>query len=229
MKLTTHLQLVPRSRKCNLYIHSIIRLHGVVLNSLSTGKTLPFTYVVINFYLSTNSVLRFPFARDDKWAIEDRDTKICAYVDHKHINRSCWKKNWWVRELAERLLDSLRTSVRTHETSQETMGGFSRDLIFMNFEKKKKSRENSFSFRLDMVNDDFTWHTFLRVSRQIFGGQNNFSNKRSREKLNTHFVTSTYSPQVSRFSKWLNRGTSWVHFRIFMFVNQEWPPERNGD
>jgi hypothetical protein len=26
----------------DLYIHSLIRLHGVVLNSLSTGTTLPF-------------------------------------------------------------------------------------------------------------------------------------------------------------------------------------------
>jgi hypothetical protein len=32
VRLTIHLQLVPRSRKCELYIHSPIRLHGVVLN-----------------------------------------------------------------------------------------------------------------------------------------------------------------------------------------------------
>jgi hypothetical protein len=32
VKLTTHLQLVPRSRKVGLYIHSPIRLHSVVLN-----------------------------------------------------------------------------------------------------------------------------------------------------------------------------------------------------
>jgi hypothetical protein len=31
----------------NLYIHSPIRLHGAVLNSLSTGLTLPFLYYVI--------------------------------------------------------------------------------------------------------------------------------------------------------------------------------------
>jgi hypothetical protein len=40
--LTTHLQLVTRSRKVDLYIHSLIRLHGVVLNSLSTKTNLPF-------------------------------------------------------------------------------------------------------------------------------------------------------------------------------------------
>jgi hypothetical protein len=42
VKLTTHLQLVPRSRKCG-YIHPPpIRLHGVVLNYLSTGTTSAF-------------------------------------------------------------------------------------------------------------------------------------------------------------------------------------------
>jgi hypothetical protein len=30
----------------NLYIYSLIRLHGVVLNELSTGTTLPFTLPV---------------------------------------------------------------------------------------------------------------------------------------------------------------------------------------
>jgi hypothetical protein len=34
VKLTTHLQLVQRSRKCDPYIHSPIHLHGIVLNSL---------------------------------------------------------------------------------------------------------------------------------------------------------------------------------------------------
>jgi hypothetical protein len=28
----------------NLYIHSLIRLHGVVLNQLSTGTTVPFLF-----------------------------------------------------------------------------------------------------------------------------------------------------------------------------------------
>jgi hypothetical protein len=32
----------------NLYIHSPIRLHGVVLNLLSTGTTLPFTLQILN-------------------------------------------------------------------------------------------------------------------------------------------------------------------------------------
>jgi hypothetical protein len=43
VKLTAHLQQVPRSRKRDLYIHSPIRLCGVLLSKLSTGKTLPFT------------------------------------------------------------------------------------------------------------------------------------------------------------------------------------------
>jgi hypothetical protein len=46
---TTHLQLVPRSRKCGS-IHPLpIRLHGVVLNSLSTGTTLP-SYLYYYYY-----------------------------------------------------------------------------------------------------------------------------------------------------------------------------------
>jgi hypothetical protein len=32
VKLTTHLELVPRSKNVDLYVHSPIRLHGVVLN-----------------------------------------------------------------------------------------------------------------------------------------------------------------------------------------------------
>jgi hypothetical protein len=32
VKLTTHLHLVPRSRKMELYLHSLIELHGIVLN-----------------------------------------------------------------------------------------------------------------------------------------------------------------------------------------------------
>jgi hypothetical protein len=42
VKLTTHLQLMPRSRKCGS-IHPLpISLHGVVLNQLSSGTTLLF-------------------------------------------------------------------------------------------------------------------------------------------------------------------------------------------
>jgi hypothetical protein len=43
MKLTTHLQLVPKSRRCGLYIHSPIRLHGMVPNQLSTETSLCLT------------------------------------------------------------------------------------------------------------------------------------------------------------------------------------------
>jgi hypothetical protein len=32
VKLSTHLQLVPRSRMVELYLHSPIRFHGIVLN-----------------------------------------------------------------------------------------------------------------------------------------------------------------------------------------------------
>jgi hypothetical protein len=41
VKLTPH-HLVPRSRKVELYLHSPIRRHGIVLKQLSTGTTLPY-------------------------------------------------------------------------------------------------------------------------------------------------------------------------------------------
>jgi hypothetical protein len=44
VKLTTHLRLVPRSRMVQLHLHCPIHLHDVVLNSLRTGTTLPFTH-----------------------------------------------------------------------------------------------------------------------------------------------------------------------------------------
>jgi hypothetical protein len=42
-KFLTLPELELRQENVDLYIHSHIRLHGVVLNSLSTGTTLPFT------------------------------------------------------------------------------------------------------------------------------------------------------------------------------------------
>jgi hypothetical protein len=47
VKLAAHLHLVPKSRMVELYNHSPIRLHGVVLNQLNTGTNLfflPFTF-----------------------------------------------------------------------------------------------------------------------------------------------------------------------------------------
>jgi hypothetical protein len=42
VKLITHLQPVPRYRKLGLYIHYIIRLHGIVLSQLRTTLALPY-------------------------------------------------------------------------------------------------------------------------------------------------------------------------------------------
>jgi hypothetical protein len=42
MKLTTHLHLAPRSRMVELYLHSPIHLHGMMLHHLSMGIILPF-------------------------------------------------------------------------------------------------------------------------------------------------------------------------------------------
>jgi hypothetical protein len=38
-KMTTHVHPVPSSRKLELYLHSAIRLHDIMLHPLSTGRT----------------------------------------------------------------------------------------------------------------------------------------------------------------------------------------------
>jgi hypothetical protein len=43
VKRAIHLPLVPRPRIEGLYLHYTICLHGVALNLLNTGTTLPFT------------------------------------------------------------------------------------------------------------------------------------------------------------------------------------------
>jgi hypothetical protein len=43
VKLTIHLNLVPGSRKLELYLHSPTRLRGMVIKYLSTGRLLPFS------------------------------------------------------------------------------------------------------------------------------------------------------------------------------------------
>jgi hypothetical protein len=41
IKLTTHIHLVPSFRMIDLYLHSPTRLHGMMLNLLTMGITLP--------------------------------------------------------------------------------------------------------------------------------------------------------------------------------------------
>jgi hypothetical protein len=48
VKLTTNLQLVPRSRIVELYLHTPIRVHGIMLNLLRTGTTLLYTGVKLD-------------------------------------------------------------------------------------------------------------------------------------------------------------------------------------
>jgi hypothetical protein len=64
VKLTTHLKLVPESRKVHLlvYIHSPIRFHGVVLNYLSIGKTLP-------FYIYYKGLEKYFDIRNTNWMV----------------------------------------------------------------------------------------------------------------------------------------------------------------
>jgi hypothetical protein len=54
----------------DLYIYSPIRLHGVVLNSLSTGTTLPFT---LHFICMTIASPQIPFLRAFRWVESHTD------------------------------------------------------------------------------------------------------------------------------------------------------------
>jgi hypothetical protein len=55
IKLTTYLHLVPRSRKVELYLHSPICLHGIVLNELSTGQLYLYMRVYVFLFAAITS------------------------------------------------------------------------------------------------------------------------------------------------------------------------------
>jgi hypothetical protein len=55
----THLHLVPASKTVELYLHSHMRLHGVVLNWLRTGTTLLFFSVVLPAHLGPRPLIQF--------------------------------------------------------------------------------------------------------------------------------------------------------------------------
>jgi hypothetical protein len=52
VKLTIHLHLVPRSRKVELYLHSTIRLHGVVLSNEAQKHRDKCTLTVTSYLLT---------------------------------------------------------------------------------------------------------------------------------------------------------------------------------
>jgi hypothetical protein len=80
VKLTTHFQLVPRSRKYGS-IHPLpIRIHGVVLNSLSTGTTFPFyLYVYYSLAASNRMCLYVCCEPHQKSKISYKAYKDCIY------------------------------------------------------------------------------------------------------------------------------------------------------
>jgi hypothetical protein len=55
----------------DLYIHSPIRLHGVVLNYLSTGTTLPFT--VVKYLLWRFSLFLIKLSLDNPFHLESTE------------------------------------------------------------------------------------------------------------------------------------------------------------
>jgi hypothetical protein len=64
VKLTTHLHLMSRLRVMELYLHSPIRLHDVVLNSLSTGETIGYILLVcrtVSSDLCKSVAFAFPY------------------------------------------------------------------------------------------------------------------------------------------------------------------------
>jgi hypothetical protein len=68
VKLTTHLHLAPRSRMVELYLHSPIHLHDVVLNWLSTGTTLRFLPLPDHLYKNwKGSGYAHRFGSPERW------------------------------------------------------------------------------------------------------------------------------------------------------------------
>jgi hypothetical protein len=92
VKLTTHLHLVPRSIKVELWLHSPIRLHGVVLHKLSTRTTLLFclkcTEIHICLLLHKNVKLAFLILRVGKLWIQN------VFQGLMNGNFICGKSSW---------------------------------------------------------------------------------------------------------------------------------------
>jgi hypothetical protein len=85
-EVTTHLHLVLRSRMVELYLHSPIRIHGVVLNSLSTETTLPFTSWTIHLvYMDIQTDLPVKYGKEFLFhMIKKLSTK---WHSHRHGSR----------------------------------------------------------------------------------------------------------------------------------------------
>jgi hypothetical protein len=75
VKLTTHPQLVPRSIKCGSTHPPPIRLHGVVLNYLSTGTTLHFTLQLIFISYTVRFLRLFSYSAEAYLCL-----RFCNYI-----------------------------------------------------------------------------------------------------------------------------------------------------
>jgi hypothetical protein len=61
VKLATHLHLVPRSRKLELYLHSPLCPHSIVLNYLSIGTILPYLYSIQDLLMMNILHVRYEY------------------------------------------------------------------------------------------------------------------------------------------------------------------------
>jgi hypothetical protein len=93
VKLTTHFQLVPRSRKF-WSLHPLpIHLHGVVLNYLLTRTTLPFTFT------SIKTVWAY-LGRGMWFAVQETSTSwllICMVFKWNDVELCTAGSCWWTR------------------------------------------------------------------------------------------------------------------------------------
>jgi hypothetical protein len=88
VKLTTHLQLVPRPRMVELYLHYPIRLRGVMLNLLSTGRT--FTQLISaehDLELLSGQINLVIFSLYYRSYIQMFYNYVCMYI-YKRVNRN---------------------------------------------------------------------------------------------------------------------------------------------
>jgi hypothetical protein len=113
MKLTTPVQLVPRSRKRGSTLHSSTRLHGVVFNNLSIGTTLIFIFNQIKLWIQEANqnkefmqiqAKKFHFMMD-MWFRNRQDEHSVHSSVLRHLPfdaQVCWRKKYLGRSSVHR-------------------------------------------------------------------------------------------------------------------------------
>jgi hypothetical protein len=133
VKMTTHLQLVPRKRMVELYFHSPIRLHGIVLKLLSTGM-LPLLYIHVARSSKVSDEATTEFFRIIKWSKISKLLISLVYDVWNELEQLVYKKQertfylWLLHVLQQRIenlwpvvsQDNIRCTVHQLEITGST-------------------------------------------------------------------------------------------------------------